>query len=310
MSELGKRLRELRKKSGLTQRDVERLAGMSSSYLSQVESGKREVPSARFISRLAELYGVPRTDLLRLAGHLDASPQLQSELDRVFAFVQREELAGYGRSLWEPAPPESVPDGVKLLTIRQYERLTGKRLLTDTFERPSIASDVVWSKRAPLHGFCKELLSTLGIDEIPSPQRVAARFRDRFDIHPELSRQEFARAIRSITQVALTYAPPGDEDLNTQSQKFWQRTELPPLSDFSLAGMPVAFIPYRDSVDETAFRSQVMTGVGSIILQCFSELDSRFEISGAEREHWSKAFAAAGLLPSQSTGQENTRGQN
>ncbi len=60
----GKRVRELRKKKGLTQESVARLCGFQRPYLSDVERGRRNI-SAKNMSRLAATLGADlRLDLV------------------------------------------------------------------------------------------------------------------------------------------------------------------------------------------------------------------------------------------------------
>ena len=59
-----KRLREERK---MTLRNVEETASISNAYLSQVESGQRNIPTMKILSKLAKAYGVPITSLMNKA---------------------------------------------------------------------------------------------------------------------------------------------------------------------------------------------------------------------------------------------------
>ena len=62
-------LKSLRKiKKGMTLVEVERATGISNSYLSQLETGKRGVPSVRILRKLSECYGVK---LSKLVGVID-----------------------------------------------------------------------------------------------------------------------------------------------------------------------------------------------------------------------------------------------
>lgn len=66
---LGKYLQAAREKKGLTLRAVERATGISNPYLSQLESGKIKQPSPIMLHKLSELYEVPYSDVLELAGY-------------------------------------------------------------------------------------------------------------------------------------------------------------------------------------------------------------------------------------------------
>ena len=63
----GEFIRELRKDRKLSLRDVGKKTKISNAYLSQVECGKRGIPSLKIIVRLAEVYGVPVSMLIKKA---------------------------------------------------------------------------------------------------------------------------------------------------------------------------------------------------------------------------------------------------
>ena len=55
---MGKYLKELRLINKLTLREVEKITGISNAYLSQVERGKRSVPTIKILRKLAHVYNV------------------------------------------------------------------------------------------------------------------------------------------------------------------------------------------------------------------------------------------------------------
>ena len=55
--ELGKKIRELRKKKELTQEDLAYKAGLDYSYINQIENGKRN-PSMEAVEKIAKALGV------------------------------------------------------------------------------------------------------------------------------------------------------------------------------------------------------------------------------------------------------------
>jgi transcriptional regulator with XRE-family HTH domain len=57
MGLFGEFLRKLREDRDMTLRDVEDKIHISNAYLSQVESGQRNIPTMRILSKLAEVYG-------------------------------------------------------------------------------------------------------------------------------------------------------------------------------------------------------------------------------------------------------------
>jgi len=68
--EFGKRLRELRKQAGMTQRGLAAEVGVDFSYLSKIENGALPPPSEKVISKLAETLNASRDELLSLAGRI------------------------------------------------------------------------------------------------------------------------------------------------------------------------------------------------------------------------------------------------
>lgn len=68
-SKLGSFLASSRQHKKLTLRAVEAETGISNAYLSQLETGKIRSPSPKMLRKLSELYGVPYTSILDLAGY-------------------------------------------------------------------------------------------------------------------------------------------------------------------------------------------------------------------------------------------------
>lgn len=67
---LGIALKQLRAERGLTIRQFAELVGVSHSYLSQIETAKREA-SKELLGKIAEAVDVSYFDLLKIAGHND-----------------------------------------------------------------------------------------------------------------------------------------------------------------------------------------------------------------------------------------------
>lgn len=61
--EIGRRIRELRKKKGLLQEELARKSGLSASALSNFEQGRRRA-SLAWLGRIARSLGVPVPDLI------------------------------------------------------------------------------------------------------------------------------------------------------------------------------------------------------------------------------------------------------
>ena len=105
---LGEALRQMRTAQGLKLRDVEKAAGVSNAYLSQIETGKIDKPSPNILYKLAELYGASYDALMELAGYVsrretekprlltgaalsaieDLTPDEEAELMKYIAFLR------------------------------------------------------------------------------------------------------------------------------------------------------------------------------------------------------------------------------
>ena len=72
-SEFGAYLRSLRRERNLTIRELESHSGVSNGYLSQMETGKRGIPSPEILKKIAKPLAVAYDDLMIAAGYLDSS---------------------------------------------------------------------------------------------------------------------------------------------------------------------------------------------------------------------------------------------
>lgn len=76
----GLQLKELRESRGLSLRQVSYVAGVSSSYLSQVETGDRNIPTPKVLKKLAPVLGVTYDRIMTMAGYA-ANPSKKEEDD-------------------------------------------------------------------------------------------------------------------------------------------------------------------------------------------------------------------------------------
>ncbi len=76
--EFGKKIRELRKAKGLSQRELARLVDIDFTYLSKIETGDLPPPSDEVISKLAEHLDVDEQELFLLAEKIP--PQYRREI--------------------------------------------------------------------------------------------------------------------------------------------------------------------------------------------------------------------------------------
>ena len=120
-------LRELRQKQRLSLREVGGKGGISTSYLSQIETGER-VPSAEILRRLAPAYGVPVRDLLEVGGYLDEPEAMMSDGERLewaFGCVLSDPEYRFGNRL----RGEELTPAAKRFIIEVYEKCTNRKLL-------------------------------------------------------------------------------------------------------------------------------------------------------------------------------------
>jgi transcriptional regulator with XRE-family HTH domain len=114
MSNFSEFLKAKRAEKDLSFRDLERLSGVSKSYLVQIENGNRGVPKPEKIAMLARGLNMDYNELMRIAGYIDIPPEYQARglahvcltdeyiakglteadirrtLDAVLAFVEKE----------------------------------------------------------------------------------------------------------------------------------------------------------------------------------------------------------------------------
>ncbi|MEG4006274.1 helix-turn-helix transcriptional regulator [Microcoleus sp. Pol11C1] len=99
---LGSFLASARQYQKLTLRAVETETGISNAYISQLERGKIRSPSPVILRKLSDLYNIPYTTLLELAGYpVPQSGKLDTSLTDIAARLgpvspdEADELADY-----------------------------------------------------------------------------------------------------------------------------------------------------------------------------------------------------------------------
>jgi transcriptional regulator with XRE-family HTH domain len=131
MADFGEYIKNLREQHKLSLRDVAAKTGMSYSYLTQIEHGRRKAPGPELLKRLAPVYGVSVRDLLKAAGYLEdikpAKPVLseEEEVEMAFRYVMSDPRYQSGTRLTGPITTE-----VKRFIVEMYEKATGKKLLS------------------------------------------------------------------------------------------------------------------------------------------------------------------------------------
>ena len=128
MEGFGEYIRKLRMEHRLSLRDVAASAGVSVSYLTQIEHGRRGVPGMPILKKLAALYDVPLQNMLRSAGYLDEGvPGVddEAEVNRAFDYAMSDPGYQSGTRL-----KGQLTTDVKRFIVEMYEKSTGKKLLT------------------------------------------------------------------------------------------------------------------------------------------------------------------------------------
>lgn len=123
----GEYLRTLRTEKKLSLREVEALSGVSNSYLGLIERGRRPIPGADILKRLAPVYDVPVRDLLNAAGYLkneEISLSEEDEVEMAFRYVMNDPRYKSGTRIKGGLTTE-----VKRFIVEMYEKATSKKLL-------------------------------------------------------------------------------------------------------------------------------------------------------------------------------------
>lgn len=130
MGDIGEYLRSLREGQKLSLREAAAKTGVSVSYITQIENGRRKAPGPEVLKRLAPAYNVPVRDLLRAAGYLDDIKEIRSvlsdeeEVERAFGYVISDPRYQSGTRVTGP-----ITTDVKRFIVEMYEKATGKKLL-------------------------------------------------------------------------------------------------------------------------------------------------------------------------------------
>ena len=155
-------LRNARVEAGLSLRGAEKRAGISNAYLSQLETGKAENPSASLLQKLASVYGIPADGLLIAAGYAPEKVQRDIFLSHrgtdkalvreLAADIEAQTWNGRPLSVWldqaEIRPGASIPASIN--EGLEKSRFIGVVMTPEYFESESHWPDAEW--HAALHG--------------------------------------------------------------------------------------------------------------------------------------------------------------
>jgi transcriptional regulator with XRE-family HTH domain len=119
----------LREASGLSLREAGAKAGLSSTYLHQIEKGDRNPPQTEKLEILADVYGVPREAVLAAAGQGGERQKRQfyDALDHAFEFVTRHPKFKYGTQI----SGETLTPAAKRYIIELFEKATKLKVLME-----------------------------------------------------------------------------------------------------------------------------------------------------------------------------------
>jgi len=125
--QFGAYLRALRNEKGLSIRVASEQAELSSAYLTQIERGLRNPPSADILGRLADVYQVRQEEVMREAGYLkdNEKPLLNEEIDRAFRYVCEDPEFSFGTRLTN----QVITPEAKATIVMLYQQLNGKVIL-------------------------------------------------------------------------------------------------------------------------------------------------------------------------------------
>ncbi len=130
MINFGDYLRSLREGQKMSLREAAAKTGVSVSYITQIENGRRKAPGPEVLKRLAPGYNVPVRDLLKAAGYLDDIKEIkpvsdEEEVDRAFRYAISDPRFQSGTRVTGP-----ITTDVKRFVVEMYEKAFGRKLLS------------------------------------------------------------------------------------------------------------------------------------------------------------------------------------
>ena len=128
MNALATYLRAVRKQRGLSLKKVEKAAGVSNAYLSQLERGRRNPPHPDILKRLARVYEVPLSDLLSAAGYLEEEKgSTRHKIEQAYQHVIHDPKYQHGTRL----KGSELSLEAKRFIVEMYEKTTRRKLLEE-----------------------------------------------------------------------------------------------------------------------------------------------------------------------------------
>lgn len=122
--EFGRYLKTLREEKGLTLTELSKLSGTSHPYLSQIENGRKGVPSSKVLKKLSEPLAVPYMELMYKAGHVEYPP---AAVDFMSGDIER--ISFYFSDI-----RKKYPDALEQLEAQYQNALNGKSITPETLK--------------------------------------------------------------------------------------------------------------------------------------------------------------------------------
>ena len=131
MKRLGRYLKKLRLEKGFTLPEIQKMAKISTGYLSEIEQGKRTSPHPDILNKLARIYEVQVGELMRIAGYLPEEENRsvfspEDEAEWAFHIVLSDPEFG---PFLDKSRVRFMSIEMKKKLIKTYETMTGRKLL-------------------------------------------------------------------------------------------------------------------------------------------------------------------------------------
>jgi transcriptional regulator with XRE-family HTH domain len=158
MSTFGELLRRLRQEQGLSLRIVAKKLGTQKGYLSGIENGKVNPPSAKLVKKIAALYRQDEKSLLRLAWADKAPSLIREDTMRMVSHVELEE--------------DASPDLVSVRLLNPDNQPYPAQLTHDGAPRPFGNARLVLPRSRPAPEFAAIIVDdAMDREELPSYRR-------------------------------------------------------------------------------------------------------------------------------------------
>ena len=197
-SEFGARLRYLRKRCNLTQKELAARGSVSPRHLSFLETGRAN-PSRQMVRALANvlgLHGLEREALLRSAGFAEISgePALEEAIEALCHANASVPMTIHG-SGWQASHTDSLKLGLSRLLAHEHWQCEDVSLIRLLFDPELLRPHVVnWAEvaefeikemqRARHVSGCRDESVTELIDQLFEHPGVPARWRQWWDVNP------------------------------------------------------------------------------------------------------------------------------